>query len=146
MSLTGSRSDPFLAFRFEVSFTGLGTVGFSECSGIALETETFDYPEGGENTFVHRLPTRSKQSNLVLKRGIINRQLWDWHHAQTLGILQRRSGQIVVKNPSGGQAVMIFEFSNAFPVKLTGPDLSAAQNAVAVETLELAHGGITRTL
>lgn len=145
MPATASRSDPFLAFRFEVSFTGLGTVGFSDCTGIGLETETFDYQEGGENSRFHRLPTRSKQSNLVLKRGIINRQLWDWHHAQTHGVLQRLSGKIVVKNPAGGADVMVFEFTNAFPVKLTGPDLTASQNAVAVETLELAHDGITRT-
>ena len=29
-----------------------------------------EYPEGGINTFVHRLPTRIKQGNITLKRGV----------------------------------------------------------------------------
>ena len=43
MPETGKRNDPFLAFRFEVRITGLAVGGFSECSGLQLETEIQDY-------------------------------------------------------------------------------------------------------
>ena len=69
----GSRNDPFLAFRFEVNLAGLPAGGFSDCSGLASETEITEYPEGGRNDTVHKLIGRSKQANLVLKRGIVDR-------------------------------------------------------------------------
>ena len=40
-----------------------------------------EYPEGGQNTFVHRLPSRIKQGNITLKRGVITDEnaLLDWY-------------------------------------------------------------------
>ena len=39
---------------------------------------------------------------------------------------------------------MKFLVHKAFPVKWSGPDLSALQNNIAMETLELAHQGMER--
>ena len=145
MGETGGRNDPFLAFRFEIRISGLPAGGFSECGGIQLETETQDYPEGGLNTHILKFPTRTKQSNIVLKRGIAGRILWDWYFALTLGLIQRLPGSIIVKDPAGGQDVMEWQFLSAFPSKWTGPELNASQNNVAIETLELCHHGLLRT-
>src|SRR5690348_13222906 len=138
------RKDPFLAFRFKVNLDGLDVAGFSECSGLQWETETQDYNEGGLNTYVHKFPTRTKQSNLVLKRGIVDRVMWNWYWDLTQGLVQRRTGAVVVYDPSGSTVVMQWEFSNAFPSKWTGPDLNASQNNVAVETIEIVHTGLKR--
>jgi len=59
-------------------------------------------------------------------------------------VVRRRNGTILVRDPSGGQVVMEWQFRRAFPAKWTGPDLSAGQNNVAMETLELAHEGLER--
>jgi phage tail-like protein len=139
-----SRKDPFLAFRFGVSLAGLPAGGFSDCSGLASETEIQDFPEGGRNDTVHKLIVRSKQVNLVLKRGIVDRLLWDWYFDLTQGLVVTRHGTLTIRSPDGGSAVAEWEFSDAFPVKWTGPELNAAQSAVAVETLELAHSGLRR--
>ena len=32
--------------------------------------DVLEYPEGGNNFFVHRLPSRVKQGNITLKRGV----------------------------------------------------------------------------
>ena len=138
------RTDPFLAFRFEINLDGLAVAGFSECTGLQWETETQDYAEGGLNTHVHKFPTRTKQSNLVLKRGIVDRVMWNWYWDLTQGLVQLRTGAVVVRDPSGSDVVMHWEFSDAFPSKWTGPDLNATQNNVAVESMEIVHTGLKR--
>lgn len=138
------RTDPFLAFRFEVNLDGLAVAGFSECTGLQWETETQDYLEGGVNTHVHKFPTRTKQSNLVLKRGIVDRVMWNWYWDLTRGLVQLRTGAVLVRDPSGNDVVMQWEFSDAFPSKWTGPDLNATQNNVAIESMEIVHTGLKR--
>jgi phage tail-like protein len=143
-----NRMDPFNAFRFTVTLAGLAmdglAGGFSDCSGLALETETQDYPEGGRNDAVHKFIVRTKQANLVLKRGIVNRVLWDWYYDLTQGKIVTRNGTVAIKSPDGATALAEWEFSAGFPVKWTGPELNASQSAVAIETLELAHAGLRR--
>jgi phage tail-like protein len=141
---TGTRTDPLLAFRFEVRIGGLAVGGFSECSGLQLETDVQDYPEGGVNGYVRKLPTRTRQANLRLRRGIVDRTLWDWYYELTQGVVRRRSGSVVVHDPSGADAVAVWRFDNAFPAKWLGPELNATQNQVAVETVELCHEGLVR--
>jgi phage tail-like protein len=138
------RTDPFLAFRFEIKLDGLAVAGFSECTGLQWETETQDYLEGGVNTHVHKFPTRTKQSNLVLKRGIVDRVMWNWYWDLTQGLVQLRTGSVLVRDPSGSDVVMQWDFSDAFPSKWSGPDLNATQNNVAVESMDIVHTGLKR--
>lgn len=144
MPADGERHDPFLAFRFEVRIAGLPVAGFSDCSGLAMETEVQDYPEGGRNDVMVRLPGRTKQSNLVLRRGIVDRLMWDWYADLVAGRVVTRNGSVVIRSADGARAVAEWEFLDGFPAKWSGPDLNAAQSAVAIETLELAHSGLTR--
>jgi phage tail-like protein len=144
MAETGSRNDPYFAFRFEVQFDDIAVGGFSECSGLQLETEVFDYDEGGLNTHVRKFVTRTKQTNLTLKRGIVDRVMWDWYYDLTRGDIRFRNGSVVVRDPSGDNVVMEWQFRDAFPSKWLGPELNATQNSVAIETLEICHQGLER--
>ena len=144
MASTGVRTDPFLAFRFELRVFGLSIGQFSECSGLELETEVLEYQEGGENTFVHKLPTRTKHTNIRLRRGIADRSLWDWYFEVVQGTVRRRGGSVLVKDPSGAGDVAEWRFADAFPAKWSGPELNATQNQVAIETVELCHHGLVR--
>lgn len=137
MARTAARQDPALGFRFEVTLDGLPVGGFSECSGLQLETEVHDYPEGGLNTYVRKFPTRTKQANITLKRGIVDRTLWDWYADTTEGRIVLRGGSVAIRDPSGERVVAAWHFYEAFPCKWIGPELNATQNAVAVETFEL---------
>lgn len=138
--------DPFVAFRFSVEIDGVPHAGFSECSGLQLETEVLDYPEGGLNTHVHRFPGRAKQSNIVLKRGVVDRSLWDWYWQLVQGDVRLRTGSIVARDHAGARVTMEWRFQGAFPCKWSGPDLNATQGAVAVESLELCHRGVERVV
>lgn len=144
MTQSGSRRDPIPAFRFEVAIDDLPVAGFSECTGLQLELEVHDYHEGGMNAVMRKFPGHTKQTNITLKRGIVDRSLWDWFYDTTQGRVSLRSGSIVVRDPSGSQEEMKWTFERAFPAKLVGPELNATQNSVAIETLELCHEGLKR--
>lgn len=143
---TGGRNDPFASFRFTITFDGLPPGGFSDCTGLQMDTDVQDYPEGGLNTHTWKFVTRSKQVNLTLKRGIVNKVLWDWYHDITVGKMTFRNGTISVLDSSGSTPVLEFQILKAFPVKWSGPELSASQSNLAVETLELAHQGLERRI
>jgi phage tail-like protein len=141
---TAARNDPAQAFRFEIRLDDLAVGGFSECGGLQLETEVHDYQEGGLNTGVHRFPTRTKQVNLTLRRGVVDRVLWDWFADAVQGRIRRRDGSVLLRDPSGERVLAEWQFRDAFPCKWSGPDLNATQNAVALESFELCHQGLER--
>jgi phage tail-like protein len=144
-NLLGIRADPYPAFNFLVEIEGILVGGFSECSGLTVETEFTDYREGGRNEYVHRFAGPTKYSPLVLKHGItLIDGLWSWHQE----IVQeekvtRRNGTIYLLNKEH-LPVIWWDFKEAFPTKWTGPSLRADSGAVAVESVELAHRGLSR--
>ncbi len=139
------RTDPFTAFNFLVEIEGVVVAGFSEVTGLQVETEVLEYREGGQNQFVHKLagPTRYP-SNLVLRRGMTDSDgLWRWHQDVAHGIVERKNGTIYLLNQVGAP-VASWNIRGAYPVKWSGPDLRAESSTVAVETVDLVHQGITR--
>jgi phage tail-like protein len=142
--MADQRNDPVPTFRFTVRFDDLPPGGFSDCTGLTVETEVQDFREGGLNTHTWKFVTRSKQSNLTLKRGIVNRVLWQWYDDIVNGKMQFRNGTIIVHDPAGEKDALEFQIIHAFPVKWAGSDLSASQNNLAVETVEFAHQGLQR--
>lgn len=144
MAEAGSRRDPLLAFRFAVTFDDLAPTGFSDCTGLQLETEVQEYAEGGQNGRVHRFITRTRQSNVTLRRGIAGRDLWDWYYDVTLGTMRSRNASIRIFDAPGETVVAEWQLRRAYPVKWVGPDLVATQSNLAIETLELCHRELVR--
>ena len=143
--MTSLRNDPYMSFNFFVEIEGLIVGGFSEVSGLQIETQVHDYQEGGQNEFVHRLPGPARYpSNLILKRGLTGiESLWSWHQDVVAGKIERRNGTVYLLDRMGVPA-MWWDFKEAYPVKWSGPDLKADGNSVAVETVELVHRGISK--
>ena len=135
------RTDPYLGSHFFVEIDGVDQGGFTECTGLQVETEVMDYPEGGNNGFIHKLPGRTKFSNVVLKRGTTDSgALWQWYQAVTQGQVERKDVSVVLYN-SVQEEVRRWNLREAYPVKWGGPAFNATAPAVAIETLELAHHG-----
>src|SRR5262245_11994342 len=131
------------AIWFELSIQAKGTtVGyFTEASGLASEIEVMTYNEGGRNDSVHKLPTRMKHPNLVLKRGvttIVALQTWveDSFMGPTTDDIQ------LTMYDEQLTKIRIWSFKNAYPVKWTGPSFSTGQSTVATEAIEIVHDGI----
>jgi phage tail-like protein len=144
MAKTGQRLDPATAFRFTVAFDDLPPGGFSDCTGLASEVEVLEYAEGGLNTHTWKLAGRAKHGNITFKRGIVDRTLWDWFSAIATGNFKSRNCTVYVHDPSGAGDLLEFQLADAFPAKWQGPDLNASQNNLAIETMEIAHHGLTR--
>jgi phage tail-like protein len=144
MAEVGTRRDPAVAFRFRITFDDLPPASFSDCGGLQADTEVHEYAEGGRNTNVLRFPTRTKHASITLKRGIVDRAMWDWYDGIVQGQIRRRNGTVSVQDAAGERVVAEWQFRDAFPCKWIGPELSAGQSAVAVETVELCHQGLVR--
>jgi phage tail-like protein len=129
--------------RFYVIVESLTKAVFTELSGLQMETEVFEYQEGGNNSYVHRLPGRTKVGNITLKRGMTSgNELFTWYLENQQGKrITRRSVSVVMYDTIGNE-LMRWNFINAFPVKWVGPQFTAGGNQAAVETLEIAHDGI----
>lgn len=154
------RTDPAKAFNFGVSLLestspsaaltsiALNTLtdnidaGFSECSGLDAMLEIEEYMEGGVNDRVLKFPTRMSWGKLVLKKGIVrDKALWEWIAGFAEGKVKRRDGLITLLSEKG-EAHTVWKFSRGLPVKYGGPRLAAADNAVALESIEIEHEGL----
>ena len=117
---------------------------FQEAKGLGGTLEITSYPEGGLNDFVHQLPVRHSWTNITLKQGFVRDPiLWQWYQiglTQSLGA--RRDGSIILLDHKG-ERVMAWEFRGGLAAKWTGPEFNAMENGVVVESLEIAHHGLT---
>ena len=137
------RLPSFLTFNFAVEIEGLLVGGFTDVSGLESEVAVEEYREGGVNGYAHKLPGPASHANLVLRHGLTSvTSLWNWYYATTQGAIQRRNGTIMLLDRRQ-LPVMWWNFRNALPVRWTGPAFTATSDEVGVESVELAHEGLT---
>ena len=112
---------------------------FTEVSGLGKEIEFLTHSEGGRNDYQWKLPTRMKHPNLVLKRGVTAlKDLEEW----TAGSEGPELKEITLTMYNQAlEKIRSWSFSDAYPVKWTGPAFNAAQSTVATEVIEIAHTG-----
>jgi phage tail-like protein len=138
-----TRSDPYRAFRFRIEIDNTRLGGFQTVSGLERETRIEPYREGGVNHFERQLITLTSYPALTLKRGLVDTMLWDWHQDVIDGLVARRTISVVLLDERGEEAWR-WICVDAFPTKWTGAELDATNNAIATESIDFAHHGITR--
>lgn len=145
MAETAVRVDPYRNFNFLVELDGITQASFTECSGLEATTEVVETREGGDNVTVHKLPGKTTYADISLKWGLTDSdELWKWRASVIEGTFERKNGSIVVYDLTNRREVLRWNFVNAWPTKWDGPAFNAKGNEVAIETLVLAHEGITR--
>ena len=143
------KTDPYVAHKFLVEIDHAAVASFAEVSGLQFDIEFEEYQEGGENRFRHKLPKSARYANLTLRRGLTHDALlWDWFQARMRGEVNtptasRRSITIVLWGVIPPDETWRWEFKDAYPVKWVGPDLKAETGAVAFESLDFAHSGLS---
>ncbi len=136
------RVDPVVKFRFSVKIKDAVVGWFTDCSGLTIERETVQHPEGGINDYVHQLPGRVKQTRVTLKRGLADNALWTWFEKGLYdGKVERNNVSIILYNSDLSKKKQ-WDLENAYPVKWTGPDFQSDSNQAAVESLEIVHHGL----
>ena len=136
---------PLPVFHYKVSWNNQD-IGFSDVSGLTQELQPIEYRDGlmSATTVSLKRPGLRKVNNISLKRGIVekNNDLFLWFNNNGAANVERRDIIITLLNDEGNP-VMVWSISQAFPIKCEGPALKATGNDIAIESIELAHEGVT---
>ncbi|QGY47041.1 phage tail protein [Maribellus comscasis] len=135
---------PLVKFHFQVEWGGT-KIGFTEVSGLDVETEVIEYRHGASPEYSKvKMPGMQKFSNITLKRGTFasDNEYYNWWNTVKLNTIERRDITISLLNEEH-EPVITWKVKNAWPLKVQSTDLKADGNEVAIETLELVHEGLT---
>jgi len=135
---------PAPKFRFEVKWDAT-VMHFQEVSGLDVETQPIEYRSGDSPVFsTIKMPGIKKYGNVTLKKGFVpnNSQFLEWFNQIKLNTVKRTTVTITLQDESGAPT-MTWTLSNAWPTKVSSTDLKSESNDVAIETIEIAHEGLT---
>jgi phage tail-like protein len=152
---------PIPKFRFRVSWdkekpNQEENIGFTEVTGLDYSVDPIEYRDGIDpNLSKKKMAGLRKFSNVTLKRGVFTGikdfYLWIDGTGGSSGVGNfsirkrqeyRRTVTITLLDEAA-TPVVTWTLTNAFPIKVQFNDMKADGNEVAVETLELAHEGVT---
>lgn len=138
---------PPVSFHFAVSFlnkekpwtTAMDSM-FQSVSGLTVDIEFEEYSEGGENRFKHKLPTRTKFPNLVLKRGlVIESELTKWCRLAVEDFEFELKDLTIVLLNAAHAPLMTWDVVGAIPVKWSIDEFNAGESKIAMESIEIAY-------
>lgn len=143
---TGKRMDPYRNFRFRIAIDGIQVAAFSDATIPDTSTEAVEYREGTDATHARKLSGLTKFGNVTLKRGLTDSMdLYNWRKAvmQKGALNNRKSLSIILIDEEGNEKAQ-WDVVEAWPIKYDVNALSAKGNEVSIESIELAHEGVTR--
>jgi phage tail-like protein len=132
---------PPVGFHFKVEITSLGNeYQFQSVSGLNVELEIEELAEGGENRFKHKLPLRSKYTNLVLSRGLkVDSKLRKWATDSIENLIIKPLDLTVTLMNEELQPLITWNVKHAYPVKWSVSDFNAEEGKIVIESLELCY-------
>jgi phage tail-like protein len=140
------RNDPYRNMRFLVEIDSIVQAGFSEATIPDTAQDPIEYREGNEAPTVRKIPGLIKYGNLTLKWGVTDSlELYQWRKLVEQGKMKnaRRNVAVIIQDEEGNPKAR-WEFTQSWPTKYDAPDLNAKGTDIAIETLEIAHEGMTR--
>ena len=143
---TGKRLDPYRNFRFRIAIDGIQVAAFSDATIPDTSTEAVEYREGTDATHSRKLSGLTKFGNVTLKRGLTDSMdLCNWRKAvmQKGALNNRKSLSLILIDEEGNEKAQ-WDIVEAWPIKYDVNALTAKGNEVSIESIELAHEGVTR--
>ncbi|MNK20322.1 T4-like virus tail tube protein gp19 [compost metagenome] len=131
-------------FAFQVKWDDAEFV-FQEVTGLTAEANVIEYRGGSSKTNATvKMPGLLKYNNVTLKKGMFkdDKAMWEKFKAVNMNTYKRASILISLLD-EGENVTMSWRLLNAFAVKLTVTDMKSDANEVALESIELAHEGLT---
>lgn len=145
---SGRNTDPLVGFNFRLEIEGKVTGYFTEVSGLGSENEVIEQKvvDDKGRDLVQKIPGRLKWEDITLKRGITDdMQLWKWRQLVVEGKMKdARTNCSIIMCDRNFEDVARWDFTNAWPSKVTGPTLKADSNEFGVEEMVLVHEGLSR--
>lgn len=136
---------PLAKFYFQVSWGKTTNLSFQEITGLEAETQIIEYRHSNSKDYsTIKMPGIAKYGNVTMKKGIFvnDNSFWKWYDQIQLNTIERINVVIQLLDENG-KATMQWTLKNAWPTKITGTDLKSDGNEVAVESIEIAHEGLT---
>lgn len=136
---------PPWGFYYKVEFSNEVTSNrndtrFQSVSGLSVEYDYESYREGGENRFEHKLPVRTKYSDLILKRGMLqDSQVINWFLDAFRDRQFKPADLVIILLNEKGEPLRSWKVAGAVPKKWTVSDLVSTDSSIVVETLELTY-------
>lgn len=145
-SASEENSWPMPKFYFLVDYGDVFSgIAFQEVSGLETETQPIEFRQGNASKFESiKMPGISKYGNVTLKRGtfVKDNVFWNWYNQVKLNTIRRQTMTVKLLDESG-RPTITWTLKNAWPTKITATNLESDGNEVVVETMELAHEGLT---
>jgi phage tail-like protein len=135
---------PFTGFHFLVVFEIFPQVPndarFQDVTGLTVDVNLDTYNEGGENRFVHRLPGRSRYSDLVLKRGMtLVSGVTAWCQDSIENFNYKPTNMLISLLNEQHLPVSSWYIVNAIPIKYDISGLNAEQGQIVIESMTLRY-------
>jgi phage tail-like protein len=143
------REDPLVAFKFGLEIEGKLTGFFTTVSGIGSESEVVEHkitnPDTGE-TIIQKIPGRLAWTEVTLKRGVTSSiDVWDWRQQIIDGNVEdARTNCSIVAYNQANEEIARWNLDNAWPSKVTGPEMDAGSTDYMVEEITIVHEGMSR--
>lgn len=143
------REDPLVAFKFGLEIEGKLSGIFTNVGGIGSETEVIQQkavnPDTGE-TVIQQIPGRLTWTPVTLKRGVTsNLEIWEWRKLVVEGKIEdARTNCSIVAYSQDNTEIARWNFENAWPSKVVGPEMDAGSTTYMVEDVTIVHEGVER--
>lgn len=132
-------------YKYKVMIDGRVVGEFSEVSAPDIYSDPIEYREGdfAVNT-VDKQPGLVKYDNITLRYGMAkSMDLYNWVKEVEGGIVNRKTVVISLQDDKQME-IAKWTVISAWPTRYIAPACNAIDKESAVETLELAHEGVTR--
>ena len=134
---------PLVRFQFRVVYDNMEFI-FQEVTGLSAETQVIEYRHNNSKVFdTIKMPGIQKLGNVTLKKGIFKGDDDLWKNFNAIKNTTKKTTVIISLLDESNAVAMSWNLSNAFPTKITATDMKADSNEVAIETMEIAHEGLT---
>lgn len=115
-------------------------IRFQRASGLSATIETTTVNEGGQNLYTHRLPRKVGYGNLTLERGFVIGSPLNIEFNLAMSLFQFAPSNVMITLLSADAAPLAaWLFLKAYPVRWATADLSASEDKVLIDTLELSY-------
>jgi len=134
---------PLARFQFRVVYDNMEFI-FQEVTGLSNETQVIEYRHNNSKVFdTIKMPGIQKLGNVTLKKGIFKGDDDLWKNFNAIKNTTKKTTVVISLLDESNAVAMSWNLTNAFPTKITATDMKADSNEVAIETMEIAHEGLT---
>ena len=147
------RFDPYRNFKFRVKIDTDYVAGLSKCSALRRNTEIITWREGGDPSFSRQLPGKTVYEPVTLEAGVTHDPTFEtfanlvhnYEGDAAASLKNFRKDLILDVFNEAGTKVISYQLFRCWVSEYQAlPELDAGANAVAIQTIKIAHEGWRR--